>query len=190
LLAGVVHRVVATADSGGRKLDDGGGPSGLHHHPCGRAHAAKAAGEVHVHDPLPLLIAQLEQGRAREDTGVVHQHVATTECARNRVEQSLNLLADADVRLHEQTACGPRGLRHQLRRRLVVNPVDDDGCALARERGRDGGPDARLRTRDHHHTVIGTPAGRRTPARVGGHGHRAASRRRYLPWPSAPTRRP
>jgi hypothetical protein len=103
-----------------------------------RAHAANNAEDVDAEAPLPVGQAELFQGAAQHDTGVVHNDADRTNHLR-LIRQPLHILVPCNITLHGQRPPTERfNLALHCCEALLVDVGDDDVGARPRECKRRG----------------------------------------------------
>src|SRR5215207_1211561 len=122
-------------------------PSGLPYGGDGVLHPQEGPLEVHVHHPVPVVLARLKRGPRHADAGVVDHHVEAAPLLEYATHERLDLRSPGDVRLPDQglalyLAGHPFG-------RLLVEVGESHPGALAGEPDRDGPPDPGPRARDY-----------------------------------------
>ena len=102
--------------------------------------------EVDVEDHVPVGLAHFEERHARIHTRIVDEDVEPPELAQDLRDHRLGIRGPCDIGLHEHRAPAGRAdlPYHRLGRRAIVQVIDGDIRALARERQGDPAPDALL----------------------------------------------
>ena len=115
--------------------------------------AEEHAGQVHVHDLLPLLVREvLERHRRRAAAGVVEEHVEAAERLPWSREQRLHGVGIADVGGHHQRRARPRRDSAAVSSSGSAAPAGErDAVAVAQQRERGGLADAAARAGDQRH---------------------------------------
>jgi len=66
--------------------------------------------DVDLHDLVPIFDRSLQKGAARENAGVIHQDVDSSEPGRRRIHQRLHVLLIRNIAIAEQEASGVEAL--------------------------------------------------------------------------------